>query len=124
MVAARGPALVVAYIEVAHNEFPAKQYLDQLRAERGDAYHAAVLHLFKWIADHGRIQNIEKFRQLDDGIVEFKHHQARVLGFFEPGGFLMLTHGFTKQQAKTPPTEIARAKRIRDEYRSKKPPRT
>ena len=72
MVAARGPALVVAYIEVAHNEFPAKQYLDQLRAERGDAYHAAVLHLFKWIADHGRIQNIEKFRQLDDGIVEFK----------------------------------------------------
>ncbi len=41
---------------------------------------------------------------------------SRVLYFFVVNGKAVLTHGFVKKTDKTPKTEIARAKRYREDY--------
>lgn len=62
-------------------------------------------------------------RHLDDGIFELRTVQGsnitRVLYFFVVGERVILTHGFVKKTQKTPLREIARAKRIRDDWRSR-----
>ena len=44
---------------------------------------------------------------------------TRVLYFFVAGGEIVLTHGFVKKTQKTPAREIERAKRIREDWRSR-----
>ncbi len=73
--------------------------------------------LLKRIAEYGPPKNIEKFRVLGDGIFEIKSYQVRILCFFEKGQIILLTHGFIKKSPKTPPSEIERAKRLRDIYK-------
>lgn len=41
---------------------------------------------------------------------------SRVMYFFVVGDRAVLTHGFIKKTQKTPPREIERAKKIRDDY--------
>ena len=61
---------------------------------------------------------------LDDGILEIraKHGSdiTRVLYFFVVGKKAILTHGFVTKTPKTPPVEIARAKRYRADYQRRK----
>lgn len=73
--------------------------------------------ILKRIAEHCPPRNIEKFRALGDGIFEIKSYQVRILCFFEKGQMIILTHGFIKKSSKTPPSEIERAKRLRDIYK-------
>ena len=62
-------------------------------------------------------------RHLDDGIFELRTVQGnditRVLYFFVAGGEIVLTHGFVKKTQKTPAREIERAKRMREDWRSR-----
>lgn len=57
---------------------------------------------------------------LDDGIFELRAkvwtNISRVMYFFVVGDRAVLTHGFIKKTQKTPPQEIERAKKIRDDY--------
>lgn len=57
---------------------------------------------------------------LGDGIFElraqFGSDISRVLYFFIVNGRAVLTHGFIKKTDRTPPEEIERAKRYRDDY--------
>lgn len=73
--------------------------------------------ILKRISEHGPPKNIEKFRALGDGMFEIKSYQVRILCFFEKGQMIILTHGFIKKSPKTPPSEIERAKRLRDIYK-------
>jgi len=57
---------------------------------------------------------------LEDGIYELRFqtegNQARILYFFTNSRQVILTNGFIKKTEKTPPEEIAKAKRYRSEF--------
>jgi hypothetical protein len=66
---------------------------------------AKMLALFKRLADTGRINNREKFKQLGpkagkqgSGLWEFKSHQVRMLGDFRLGRRFLVAHGTRKQK--------------------------
>ena len=63
-------------------------------------------------------------KPLGDGIFELRAKVgsdiSRVLYFFIVGRRIILTNGFIKKTAKTPPREIELAKRYRAEYLSRK----
>jgi len=123
-IAARGRRFIVAYARDKAGAFPAEDFIRELESDKNRrTEHAGLLRLFQLYADEGRIVNREHFRQLNDVdpvVVEFKKFQCRVLGFFRgrlgEQGLLFLTHGFIKKQDKTPPAEIDRAHRIREEH--------
>jgi phage-related protein len=62
-------------------------------------------------------------KHLTDGIFELRAKVgsdiSRVLYFFVIGRRAILTHGFIKKDDKTPPAEIERAKKYRNEYLSR-----
>ncbi|MBR4474498.1 MAG: type II toxin-antitoxin system RelE/ParE family toxin [Oscillospiraceae bacterium] len=63
-------------------------------------------------------------KALEDGVFELRAKVgsdiSRVLYFFFVGHKVILTNGFIKKSAKTPPGEIEKAKRCRAEYLSRK----
>ncbi len=63
-------------------------------------------------------------KHLTDGIFELRAKVgsdiSRVLYFFVIGRRAILTHGFIKKDDKTPPAEIDRAKKYRNEYLDRK----
>lgn len=48
--------------------------------------------------------------------VKFSSNIQRVFYFQKENNQYVITHGFTKKTQKTPPKEITRAKRLRDQY--------
>jgi len=69
----------------------------------------------------GPFWNSYKFKKLTDseGVWEMKPSaQVRLLGFFPPDKkkTFVLTNGFIKKQNRTPPQEIKKAERIRQQY--------
>lgn len=67
----------------------------------------------------------EKFvKHLGDGIYELRAgHRGnifRVFFTFDEGNIVLLFNGFQKKTQKTPQKEIAKAKRLRDEYNAEK----
>ena len=78
-----------------------------------------MLFLFKLFAAKGKIRNKESFKVLKGTkpkLLEFKKFQERVLGFFFGEGLVCLTNGFSKKSNKTPPEQIVRAHKIREEH--------
>jgi phage-related protein len=86
---------------------------------------AKLLALFRRLGDTGNFMNKQKFRELGDGLFEFKSYQIRVLFAYckVERAVVVLTHGFVKKQDGTPKEEIERAKRIfaEDQARLKRP---
>jgi phage-related protein len=62
-------------------------------------------------------------KHLDDGIFELRAKVGtditRVLYFYSTGKRIVLTHGFVKKTAKTPPAEIEKAKQYRQDFLSR-----
>ena len=110
-----GAKFAVEYARTAKGAYPAEVYLGELDL-RTRAKLDALIERFSQL---GEIRNKEQFKLLKGGnqLFEFKHYQARVVGYYAPRqGAIVLTHGFTKQSNDTPSPEIERAKRIREEY--------
>lgn len=67
-------------------------------------------------------ENLSK--HLEDGIFElrvsFENRISRSFYFYEAEGQIIFTHGFVKQERKTPKIEIERAKAIRKSWRGEK----
>ncbi|MDD2394216.1 MAG: type II toxin-antitoxin system RelE/ParE family toxin [Sphaerochaeta sp.] len=59
-------------------------------------------------------------KHLDEGIWELRPGNNRVLYFYFKEETFVLLHHFRKRTQKTPPQEIAQAKRERDEYIARK----
>jgi phage-related protein len=86
------------------------------RDELNDTEKAKMLRLFNKMGEHGRIANREQFKQIEGtDLFEFKSFQIRMPCYFLPGGLVVITHGFRKKGDRTPPSEIDRATRIRQE---------
>jgi len=90
--------------------YPAEEFFDQLPI--GDK--AKIDQLFRILGDLGKHSNEQKFGDLGDGLYEFKSFQIRMPFAYAEGerGLILITHGFRKKREKSPPSEIARARRI------------
>lgn len=75
------------------------------------------------LADNGPMLREPYSKPIGDGIFELRAKAgsdiSRVLYFFVIGKRAVLTNGFVKKTQKTPPSEIATAKRFRNEYLSR-----
>jgi len=110
----------VAFYNKPDGSEPAQEFLDEL----DDKMFAKMLRSIHVIKAGGTLVREPYSKHLDDGIFEARaqvgSNLSRVLYFFYDGHRIVLTHGFIKKTQKTPPSEISRAKRYRNEYRSRK----
>lgn len=113
-----GVQRTIEYAACADASSPARDFVEAL----GASDLAKVLNLFQRLADHGRIENGQKFKRLDGPIWEFKSHQIRI-PCFQDGSAWVLTHGFIKKSDSAPRAEIDRAHRIRSEDLARKRPK-
>lgn len=106
----------IHYAETKTGRCPVKKYFSSLEKRKRAKLNALVVRY----AEKGEIRNPEQFRKLKgaNGIYEFKDFQARLLCYFD-GDRLILTHGFNKKGINTPPEQIERAQRIREEFKKR-----
>lgn len=113
----KGPAKTVAFAKDLNGDMPAKEFLE--RTHGADAptkvERAGLWHLFRLMAEQGKIANTEQFRKERDEIYGFKKYQARIAAF-QDGDIWFLTHGFKKKKAKWVAADLDRADRIRSEH--------
>lgn len=67
-------------------------------------------------AEDGPPKNIEKFRNLGDGIFEFKSNPLRLLCFQDADRHIICVNGCVKKRQKTPSEVIATAKALKQLY--------
>lgn len=116
-VAVSGRARTVAYAKDSQGRMPAKDFLDQTSGSDAPSKveKRGMYHLFRLMADNGKIANGEQFRKERGEIFGFKKYQARIAAF-QVGSVWYLTHGFKKKKDKWPEAELDRADRIRSEH--------
>lgn len=111
----RGTRHVVRAGVLGDGSSPATEFFDSLEERFRDAY----LVRLKKFANTGTLLAPRQLNALEDGIFEFKLSEGPRLLAYHAGrrerGLVVVTHGFVKKSAKTPPGEIARARWIRDE---------
>ena len=85
---------------------------------------AKIKAMLDFLAEKGPALREPYSKHLEDGIFEVRAKQgsdiSRVLYFFIVGKRVILTNGFIKKTAKTPPAEIMRAKDYRADYERRK----
>ena len=95
---------------------PVRDFLDSLDVKMRQK----MLRSIQALQDMGVSLRMPLSEALDDGIFELRAkvgtNISRVMYFFIIGNRAVLTHGFIKKTQKTPPREIERAKKIRDDY--------
>lgn len=116
-VAVSGRARTVAYAKDSQGRMPAKDFLDQTSGSDSlsKVEKRGMYHIFRLMADNGKIANAEQFRKERGEIYGFKKYQARFAAF-QVGSVWYLTHGFKKKKDKWPEAELDRADRIRSEH--------
>ena len=110
----------ISFYETASGARPAEEFLLELDLKM----RAKMLRTIDLLAVNGVELREPHSKPLDDGIFELRAKVGsditRVLYFFMVGKRVILTNGFVKKTVKTPPAEIARAKRYRAEYLGRK----
>ena len=95
---------------------PAKDFIDGLDKK----LRTKVLRSINLLQDNGNETREPDSKPLEDGIFElrtsFGGNITRVLYFFYVGQRIILTNGFVKKTNKTPPAEIAIAKKYRADF--------
>ena len=106
---------VVFYKNMKGDE-PAKDFLDSLDSKM----RAKMTRTILLLQDNGSKLREPYTKPLRDGIFELRAKEGsditRVLYFYVFGNKAVLTHGFVKKTDKTPPSEIERAIKYRDDY--------
>lgn len=109
----------IEYYEDSNGNRPAEEFIDSLDAKMK----AKVFGRLELLEERGSQLGMPLSRHLDDGIFELRTVQGgnitRILYFFVIGERVVLTHGFVKKTQKTPSREIAKAKRIREDWRNR-----
>jgi hypothetical protein len=112
-VACSGPIRTVVFAVGANG---AAHGLSFFRNELDETEQGKMHSLFNRMAQTGGIRDERKFKRIEGtDLFEFKSFQIRMPCYYLAGGLLAITHGFWKQGDRIPPSEIARANRIRQE---------
>lgn len=109
----------VIFYRQENGDCPARDFLDSLDMKM----RAKMVRSIAMLQTNGYELREPYSRPLDNGIFELRAKQGsditRVLYFFVSGRKIILTNGFIKKTAKTPPAEITLAQKYREEYRSR-----
>ena len=109
----------VEFYEKASGEKPCLSFLTTLEVK----LRAKVFRDLALLEEKGRELRLPYSDHLEDGIFELRTKQSsnivRSLYFFYEGNRIVVTHGFRKKTQKTPPEEIDKAKRYRNDYLSR-----
>ena len=95
---------------------PVKDFLDGLEPKM----RAKALYGLSVLEEYGNALREPYSKPIGDGLFElrikFASDITRIFYFFIVGNKIILTNGFVKKTAKTPPGEIKRAKDYKDDY--------
>ncbi len=111
----------IEFYRFANGTSPIEEFLDSLNGKQAQKV-VWVLRLIEELEIVPR-QYFQKMVNTDDlweVRVQFGGNIFRLLGFFEQGSLLILTHGFAKKTQKTPAQDIALATQRKHEYLSRK----
>lgn len=107
---------IVDFYEKEDGEAPAEDFIRSLDAKMK----AKIFRIVDMLEENGPTVRLPHSEYLEDGIFEIRAKQgsdiSRVLYFFCIGRKIILTNGFVKKTQKTPPKEIALAKKYRADY--------
>ena len=110
----------IEFYDTEEGSCPVQEYLDTLEPK----LLAKTLRTIDLLETNGTKLRMPFSEHIKDGIFELRAKVGsditRVLYFFMVGKRVILTNGFVKKTVKTPPAEIARAKRYRAEYLGRK----
>ena len=106
----------IQFYRLPSGKSPIEEFLDSLTGKQAQK----VLWVLRLIEDL-EIIPIQYFKklvgtQLWEVRIQFGNDIFRLLGFFESGALLILTHGFAKKAQKTPQQEIELATKRMEEY--------
>ncbi len=109
----KGIRFRIVFASLKSGERPGERFFDALSMSDK----AKLISLFRLAGDLGELRNPEKFGDLGNGLYEFKSHQIRMPFQYSrrERGVIVITHGFVKKKDKTPPEEIAGARRYFEE---------
>jgi len=95
-------------------EMPAKEYLENTPLD----VKIKLAALVKYIAEHGKLFDITKFRQVDpkEKIFEFKPLGHRFFNFFYEGGKIIITNGYMKKSQKVSARDLEKARNMKKDY--------
>jgi phage-related protein len=107
----------VIFYRFSNRISPIEEFLDSLTGKQAQK----VLWVLQLVEELDIVPRQYLKKLVDrDGIwevrVQFGNDIYRLLGFFDRGGMVILTNGFTKKTQKNPPQEIALAVQRKEEY--------
>ena len=110
----------VEFYENAKGKQPVREFLLSLDPKM----RAKMLHMIELLQENGPDLREPHSKHLSEKIYELRakvgSDLTRVLYFFYVDRHIILTHGFVKKTQKTPPSEIDKAKKYRDDYLQRK----
>lgn len=110
----------VEYYELPDGSRPAEAFI----LAQDTKMRAKIFMALEFLEEKGPALREPFSKPLGNGIFEIRAKQgsniSRVLYFFVIGRKIILTNGFVKKTAKTPPGEIERAKRYQADFQRRK----
>jgi phage-related protein len=103
----------IEYVELPNGRIPAREFVDSL----DDKAAARIDAFIERLRVYGNRMQGKFVKKLSDEIFELRVKQFgrifRVLFFYQPGMLIVITSGFQKKTAQTPPSEIAKAEKLK-----------
>lgn len=114
------PKWTVNAYKKTNGKEPVRKFLDSL----SDKERVKVLRTIQLLSEFGPSLNMPHRRQIEKNLYELRtilgSNIFRIFHFHYENGEFILLNGFQKKSEKTPPSEIMRAKRHRDDYLQQK----
>jgi phage-related protein len=110
----RGEKFQVEFYFTETGKIPAIEYLEKTSLD----VKVKLAALVKYIAEHGKIFDITKFRLVDsqEKIFEFKPVGHRFFNFFYEGGKIIITNGYMKKSQKVSTRDLEKARNTKKDY--------
>ena len=110
----QGEKFQVEFYFTKTGKIPAKEYLEKESLD----VQVKLAALVKYIADHGRLFDITKFRKVDsrDNIFEFKPVNHRFFSFFYKGRKIIITNAYMKKSQKVSKGDLEKARNMKKAY--------
>mgnify|MGYP003314438092 FL=1 len=112
---------IVEFYETESGDKPSLDFINTLEVK----LRAKVFRDLELLENKGNELRKPYSENLEDGIFELRTIQGnnivRNLYFFIVGKKIIITHGFRKKTQKTPPEEIQKAKKYREDYLRRNP---
>jgi len=110
----QGEKFQVEFYFTEAGKMPAREYLEEASLD----VKVKLAALVKYIAEHGNLFDITKFRQVapKEKIYEFNPVSHRFFSFFYKGGKIIITIAYMKKSQKVSRKDLEKAKVLKKDY--------